>query len=75
MLVDTIEYLERRATQSFTSEIIVVDDGSPDNTSGVVKGINAKMNPKNVDVKLIKFPRNLGKGAAITEVITVSNIF
>lgn len=63
MLDETIEYLEKRASKNkkFTYEIIVVDDGSKDNTAKVVK----EYAEKNSHVLLLKQPHNMGKGAAI----------
>lgn len=70
MLVDTLSYLEARTKRdpSFTSEIIVVDDGSPDGTSAQVRRIFDQLKPELVQVGLIRFPMNQGKGAAISEV-------
>lgn len=73
MLRDTIGYLEDRgrAESTFTSEVLVVDDGSPDKTLAVVKGIYRELKPKTVEVGLICFFENQGKGAAISEVVTL----
>jgi len=49
------EYLSK---QSYSFEVIVVDDGSKDKTVEVVSRLNN-------DMKIIKQPRNLGKGAAV----------
>ncbi|MEO0150544.1 MAG: glycosyltransferase [candidate division WOR-3 bacterium] len=51
-----LSYLEK---QTYTWEVIVVDDGSTDKTSEIVSKYN--------NVKLIKFPHNRGKGAAVRE--------
>lgn len=46
-----------KAVKNFDKEIIVVDDGSTDETSGVIKDIK--------DITVIKHEKNQGKGSAI----------
>ena len=57
-LVSTIDYLKN---QNFDSEIIVVNDGSTDNTSDEVKKFNGSFK----DLKLIEYTHNKGKGYAV----------
>jgi dolichyl-phosphate beta-glucosyltransferase len=47
--------------QPFSSEIIIVDDGSQDGTAAIVKRFAAK----NSMVRLVRLPRNQGKGYAV----------
>ena len=48
-------------TQPLRYEIVVVDDGSKDNTIGVTNALMATM----PNLRLVKQPRNRGKGAAV----------
>lgn len=70
MLVDTIEYLENRVERQpgFSAEVIVVDDGSPDGTSKQVNEACSLIKSNAIDLGLIRFSQNQGKGAAISEV-------
>ncbi|MBQ0735323.1 glycosyltransferase family 2 protein [Aquimarina celericrescens] len=60
LLVGRIEKSIQKITEDY--EIILVDDGSPDNSWGVVREI-AKINPKVIGIKL---SRNFGQHYAIT---------
>lgn len=62
MLDDCLAYLEQRAQRdsTFTYEIIVVDDGSTDNTSKVAFGYSKKY-----PVYVLKLNKNVGKGGAV----------
>jgi dolichyl-phosphate beta-glucosyltransferase len=64
-LMRTLEYLEPRLERS---EVIVVDDGSQDETAAVVEAF-AIDHPQ---VKLVRQPNNRGKGAAIRAGVAVS---
>ncbi|OHT06417.1 glycosyl transferase [Tritrichomonas foetus] len=63
MLKDTIDYLRNRQQNDsgFTFEIIVVDDGSKDNTAD----LTIKFANSNPEVRLLRQPFNMGKGAAV----------
>lgn len=63
MLDDTLRYLRARESQdpNFTWEIIVVDDGSSDDTANLVLRY-ASQEP---NIRLLRQPVNMGKGAAI----------
>ncbi|KAI8062113.1 nucleotide-diphospho-sugar transferase [Gongronella butleri] len=68
MLKETTEYLELRKKdkkQGFTYEIIIVDDGSKDNTIQVATNF-AKSHPT-VDLRILAMEKNRGKGGAVTQ--------
>ncbi|VDO26558.1 unnamed protein product [Onchocerca flexuosa] len=64
MLNECLPYLEERQTKddSFTYEIIVVDDGSTDETADIGYQYTEKYEGK---VKVLKLEKNIGKGGAV----------
>lgn len=57
-LLSIQEYLQGRG---YTFEVIVVDDGSQDDTARLVRELGRRF----TTIKLIRLPRNMGKGAAV----------
>lgn len=68
MLSEAVQYLAGRAVldQSFSWEILVVDDGSRDRTSDVARRFAAARAPEHI--RVLRLERNCGKGAAVREV-------
>eukprot|EP01120_Amphizonella_sp_Union-15-10_P009414 TRINITY_DN3553_c0_g3_i1.p1 TRINITY_DN3553_c0_g3~~TRINITY_DN3553_c0_g3_i1.p1 ORF type:complete len:381 (-),score=65.08 TRINITY_DN3553_c0_g3_i1:27-1025(-) len=64
-LRETLDYLETRSKKnhSFTFEIIVVDDGSSDNTAKVV--LDFIENEGTDDIRVLRLKKNRGKGGAV----------
>jgi dolichyl-phosphate beta-glucosyltransferase len=65
MMDETMAYLEKRQYQDsgFTYEVIIVNDGSTDNTSDVALGYVTKYGADRV--RLLEFTHNRGKGGAV----------
>ena len=69
MMDRTLEWMEQWAvTKELTYEIVVVDDGSPDNTAAVAKEYMAKSDR----VRLFKLGENVGKGGALRRGVRIS---
>ncbi len=63
-LPELISWIERvMLANNYSYEVIMIDDGSKDNSWNVVKEISAN----NPNIKGIKFQRNYGKSAALNE--------
>ncbi len=63
-LPELVEWIERVCNEhKYTREIILVDDGSTDNSWKVIEQLSASFNT----VKGIRFQRNYGKSAALNE--------
>ncbi|MCO6494764.1 MAG: glycosyltransferase family 2 protein [Bacteroidetes bacterium] len=61
---ELIEWIERVMNENhYSYEIIIVDDGSTDNSWEII----TKLNAQNPDIKGVRFRRNYGKSAALNE--------
>ena len=71
MLTETIEFLQEKKQQdkTFTYEIIIVDDGSRDQTVQVAFDFAKEHKEKDVDIRILALEKNRGKGGAVTQVI------
>ncbi|SAL96122.1 hypothetical protein [Absidia glauca] len=67
MLNDTVDFLETRkkTNGSFTYEVIIVDDGSRDNT--IQAATDYARNRPTVDIRILALEKNRGKGGAVTQ--------
>jgi glycosyltransferase involved in cell wall biosynthesis len=65
-LSSTIKYLD---AQQYTSEIVVVTDGSTDATAQMARSYAAQF----PDLRVLDFPRNRGKGFAVKEGMLAAN--
>ncbi|CAJ0745091.1 2669_t:CDS:2 [Entrophospora sp. SA101] len=67
MLEEAIEFLEQKrvSDKNFSYEILVVDDGSQDDTTDVALKIGKKH--LNIDLKVLRLEKNRKKGGAVTQ--------
>ena len=65
MMDETMPYLEERSKKDphFTYEVIIVNDGSKDGTSGVAMSYVQRYGAEKV--RLLEFVKNRGKGGAV----------
>jgi len=63
--------IEFAAKQSYTSEIIVVDDGSVDGTAELASAAAQRL-PDRVSLRVLQHERNRGKGAAVRTGVTAA---
>mmetsp|Transcript_45174 Transcript_45174/g.105743 ORF Transcript_45174/g.105743 Transcript_45174/m.105743 type:complete len:262 (+) Transcript_45174:1671-2456(+) len=73
MLREAVGYLARRSSLEpvFTWELLVVDDGSADRTFDVARRFAAELAPG--QMRVLRLPRNRGKGAAVREGMLAAN--
>lgn len=62
MLDEAVDHL---AAAAYTSELLVVDDGSTDDTANLVTAYAARRSSSHVAVRLLRQSPNAGKGAAV----------
>ena len=63
-LPELVAWIERVCSENkFSHEVVMIDDGSTDNSWEVIKGLSAQYPA----IKAIKFQRNYGKSPALYE--------
>ena len=69
-LLKILNYLK---TKTFTSEVVLVNDGSSDDTVKKIKSIQQKTKKTFPQLKLISYTKNMGKGHAVKEGMMASS--
>lgn len=63
------EIIDKCSSQSVVKQLVIVNDGSTDNTRSILDKINQKYN-RNLLITILHHKRNMGKGAAIKTGLT-----
>ena len=58
--------------QKYNAELILVNNGSDDNTKSVAQKVIEKNNSRNISIKLINIENNVGYGGGIAEGLKVA---
>lgn len=71
MIEEALQYLLKRVKidSKFSFEIIVVDDGSTDDTFGLASTISDQYSGDRKSIKVMKLAKNRGKGGAVAQVV------
>lgn len=72
-IIDTYEAVKKAGSEGLQKEIIIIDDGSSDNTAQVIQDLEKKHDhKKDSTLKIILSPKNEGKGAAMKKGLIAS---
>jgi len=64
-VLETLNKIIKSKAGDIKKEIIIVDDGSTDNTREILKSMSKKKFDKKIEIKFLRHSVNMGKGSAI----------